>query len=367
MSSGGFKVGNLGSSGGFKPSSGGFKPAGGSNGPAVIRSGNLGGINLGNSGIKTMPKNTGIVPPHLSNKIGTKIGTIGNSNNGNKSGVGIKIPGLGTVGSNNSNSNGPKVISGNNGNKPKLGLGISIGDIVGNKGPGSGNGPGNGNGNGKGNGNHHHNHHNHHHHGFCFTLPVCQPNYCPPPCPPVIYYPQPYPVGVPVPVPVADPMVVVVNNEVNVDAAKPADAAGQAPVETSKPVTEPTSTETKPADSKPAELTEVVSTTNLPKIPVGATLTLQGKDLADREGQVVLQLGDFAVPATIKEWSNTSVTCTLPALGITKASKATLHVLKADGKTASTMDCELVTSLPTSVETPTPTSSSSIDAAKYEQ
>jgi hypothetical protein len=58
------------------------------------------------------------------------------------------------------------------------------------------------------------------------------------------------------------------------------------------------------------------------------------------------------------------VTCTLPVLGLTKPSKAILHVLKADGKTANTMNCELVTTLPTSVER---TATTDIEAAKYEQ
>ena len=91
-------------------------------------------------------------------------------------------------------------------------------------------------------------------------------------------------------------------------------------------------------------------------------MTLNGKDLSDREGQVVLQIGEIALPATIKEWKNDAVVCTLPVLGLTKASKATLHVLKADGKTASTMDVELVTLLPTTVDT----KPVSIDSVKLE-
>ena len=83
----------------------------------------------------------------------------------------------------------------------------------------------------------------------------------------------------------------------------------------------------------------------LPQIPVGATVTLNGKDLSNKEGQVVLQIGEIALPATITEWQDNKVTCTLPVLGLTRTSKATLHVLKADGKTASTLECELVTPL----------------------
>lgn len=91
---------------------------------------------------------------------------------------------------------------------------------------------------------------------------------------------------------------------------------------------------------------EVVKKEALPQIPVGATVTLNGKDLTDKVGQVVLQVGEIALPVTIKEWKNDSVICTLPVLGLTKSSPATLHVLKADGKTASTLNLELVTALP---------------------
>lgn len=103
------------------------------------------------------------------------------------------------------------------------------------------------------------------------------------------------------------------------------------------------------AESTPAEVAskeEVIREVPLPQIPVGATVTLNGKDLSDKEGQVVLQIGEIALPATITAWKNNMVTCTLPVLGLTKSSKATLHVLKADGKTASMLDCELVIALP---------------------
>jgi hypothetical protein len=109
------------------------------------------------------------------------------------------------------------------------------------------------------------------------------------------------------------------------------------------------------AESTPSEVASKEEVTSkegvtkevpVPQIPVGATVTLNGKDLSDREGQVVLQIGEIALPATITAWKNNMVTCTLPVLGLTKSSKATLHVLKADGKTASMLDCELVIALP---------------------
>jgi hypothetical protein len=96
---------------------------------------------------------------------------------------------------------------------------------------------------------------------------------------------------------------------------------------------------------------------------VGATVTLNGKDLSDKPGQVMLQIGDIAVPVTIKEWKSDAVVCTLPVLGLTKASRATLHVLKADGKTASTMMLELVTTLSTTAGAPP----SNLDSVRFER
>lgn len=127
------------------------------------------------------------------------------------------------------------------------------------------------------------------------------------------------------------------------------------PTETKKALEEVISSEAPaesvPAEAQPAAATEAVSKeVVLPQIPIGATLTLNGKDLSDKEGQVVLQIGEIALPATINEWKNDKVTLTLPVIGITRPSKATLHVLKADGKTACVLPCELVTTLTTSVE-----------------
>lgn len=327
--------GNTGIAGGIKSLPGNTGIAGGlKNLPK--NTGIVGGIKLPTNtgvagGIKTLPKNTGIVPP---------IVKTGGINNSNTQLLGKSISTMDVIKGTNALKNfGDKIKIG--------GLGIAIGEPNPSK-------PGNGNGNGNGN--------QHHHHNFpplIFTLPVCQPNYCPPPCPPV-YYPQPYPVAVPVPVPVDAN-----GNPIDPNAVPAAPPMGL-PMETKKALEDTVATQAPASQVQPASATtEVVSKEMpLPQIPVGATLTLNGKDLTEKEGQVVLQLGEIALPATIKEWKNDSVTCTLPVLGLTKASKATLHVLKADGKTASTLNCELVTTLPTSVERNTTTD---IEAAKYEQ
>lgn len=354
-SSGGFKIGGSSSSNSFSR----VIQSGASN---AIRSGNL-----SHQGPKIAPKNTGIVGgiklPNITSSNGSNKGpTIGNvlSNNVLKNTSGAK--GISVIQSSNalksisdkmkSPSTQAKVLGG-------LGIGLGIG--------------GSNHHNHNHNGNQHHNHHNHHHHcpPLVFTLPACQPNYCPPPCPP-IYYPQPYPVAVPVPVPVDANGLPIDPNATPLDPnAVPAAPPMGLPMETKQALEDVVATEVPAATAQPVQpasaTTDVVSKeVPLPQIPVGATLTLNGKDLTEKEGQVVLQVGEIALPATIKEWKNDSVTCTLPVLGLTKASKATLHVLKADGKTASTLNCELVTTLPTSLEA-VPATTADIEAAKYEQ
>jgi hypothetical protein len=135
---------------------------------------------------------------------------------------------------------------------------------------------------------------------------------------------------------------------------KAAGASATAEPEEGSPV------EAKSAESKPAETKNVPA---LVKVPVGATVTLNSKDLSEKEGQVILQIGEIALPATIKQWKSDAVVCTLPIVGLTKASKGTLHLLNADGQTASTLTVELVTTLPTSSDA----LPSSLDAGSFER
>jgi hypothetical protein len=141
------------------------------------------------------------------------------------------------------------------------------------------------------------------------------------------------------------PAVTTASAKSNVIAPKSNASEPTVPVATASPV-QPTSLPA--AENTPTKVAN--KEVPLPQIPVGATVTLNGKDLSDKPGQVMLQIGEIALPVAIKEWKNDAVICTLPLLGLTKASQATLHVLKADGKTASTMNLELVTALPTGAD-----------------
>src|SRR6188768_336786 len=52
----------------------------------------------------------------------------------------------------------------------------------------------------------------------------------------------------------------------------------------------------------PAAAVEPVKEEKLMQVPVGATLTLQGKELGDKPGQVLLQFEKFSFPAQVGEW-----------------------------------------------------------------
>lgn len=80
----------------------------------------------------------------------------------------------------------------------------------------------------------------------------------------------------------------------------------------------------------------------LMQVPVGATLTLQAKDLGDKAGQVILQMDKIALPGQVSEWKNDSVTATLPMIGLNGNVKAEIMIVKADGSLGSSVKVELI-------------------------
>lgn len=79
-----------------------------------------------------------------------------------------------------------------------------------------------------------------------------------------------------------------------------------------------------------------------PQIPAGSPVTLNGNALTEKPGQVILQLGDVALPAEVKQWKNDQVACVLPLMAVAKPVPAQLHTLRADGTVASTLDFDLL-------------------------
>jgi hypothetical protein len=92
----------------------------------------------------------------------------------------------------------------------------------------------------------------------------------------------------------------------------------------------------------PAAVVEPVKEEKLMQVPVGATLTLKGKELGDKPGQVLLQFEKFSFPAQVGEWKPDHVTTTLPQMGLAAPAKAQIFVLKETGEVATTLAVELV-------------------------
>lgn len=152
----------------------------------------------------------------------------------------------------------------------------------------------------------------------------CTPSYTGCYYPPVYTYPEP------IVIPVAT---TVVNSTTVVPAAATepvADEAAEAAAE--------------PAASEPAatEALAVAASEKPMQIPVGALITLQGKELGTDAGQVVVQIDEISLPAMMNEWQNESVQVTLPMLGLASATKANLWMVKADGTVAANIPVELV-------------------------
>lgn len=89
------------------------------------------------------------------------------------------------------------------------------------------------------------------------------------------------------------------------------------------------------------KLTTVASVENLPQVPVGSTLTLNGKDLGAK-GQTLLMIDKLILGVQIDDWASDHATVTLPMLNISGPTKAEIVLVKADGYAASNVKVELV-------------------------
>ena len=87
---------------------------------------------------------------------------------------------------------------------------------------------------------------------------------------------------------------------------------------------------------------EKVADAKLPQVPVGATITLAGKDLGNKAGQVLVNVNQVVVAAEVVKWEVAAATVSMPQIRLAAATKAQLQVLLADGKVASTVDVELI-------------------------
>jgi hypothetical protein len=154
---------------------------------------------------------------------------------------------------------------------------------------------------------------------------ICLPGYVPP-CETVVTE------IVEVPVPVATPVAVPATPAA--DATQTAKAPEPAVVdELGKVLAQ---------EAKAAETEKATEDAKLPQVPVGATITLAGKDLGEKAGQVLVSVNQVVLPAEVVKWEVAAATVSMPRIGLAAATKAQLQVLLADGKVVNTVDVELI-------------------------
>jgi hypothetical protein len=116
------------------------------------------------------------------------------------------------------------------------------------------------------------------------------------------------------------------------------------PVAPVSPVAPVPANDTKQAAADAAEkaLDNAQAADKLPEVPVGATLTLQGDGLGEKQGKVAVQIGQLSIPATLVKWDGKSTTVTLPEIGIVDTTTAQIHVFTAESKLVSSLSVQLI-------------------------
>jgi IPT/TIG domain len=73
---------------------------------------------------------------------------------------------------------------------------------------------------------------------------------------------------------------------------------------------------------------------SLMQVPAGSTITLIGQAFGGQTGRVGVVAGDFLMGAQVVSWSDSSITVTLPQVGVNSAANAKFVVQRADGSLA---------------------------------
>jgi hypothetical protein len=95
-----------------------------------------------------------------------------------------------------------------------------------------------------------------------------------------------------------------------------------------------------------AQVVEDLAAAKLTQVPVGATLTLNDKNLGADEGQVVLEVESVSLPAKVNEWKADQVNMTLPMFGLAGPTKAKIWLVRKDGQVANMLLVELIPAAP---------------------
>ena len=80
----------------------------------------------------------------------------------------------------------------------------------------------------------------------------------------------------------------------------------------------------------------------VPQVPVGSQLTLNGEGFGPTQGLVWVKIGTIRLRATIISWTPTSAVVELPTLDLAAPTAAELLVLASDGREAERADVQLV-------------------------
>jgi hypothetical protein len=94
------------------------------------------------------------------------------------------------------------------------------------------------------------------------------------------------------------------------------------------------------ADVAPAPI--VGQSASLTQVPAGATITLTGQSFGGQAGRVGVAAGDLVMPAQVMSWSDSSITVTLPQVGVNSAAQAKFVVQRADGSLANEIRFQMV-------------------------
>jgi hypothetical protein len=80
----------------------------------------------------------------------------------------------------------------------------------------------------------------------------------------------------------------------------------------------------------------------VPQVPVGSQLTLDGQGFGPTQGLVWVKIGTIRLRATIISWTPTSAVIELPNLDLAAPTAAELLVLTSEGQEAERADVQLV-------------------------
>lgn len=87
---------------------------------------------------------------------------------------------------------------------------------------------------------------------------------------------------------------------------------------------------------------EVIVEAPLSQVMVNTTIQLDMEGLSPEAGQLIVQMDQLSIPATIVEWNPVQAKATIPMLNLTGPMQATLHLVNADGSLAQSVNVELV-------------------------